>query len=529
MSNWLERVTDLIGIKTKSELMARFVEIVVGELSLSNCMMLMPNSEGRRLVPHDGQTNVSWGVDDLNNPFAHVLQSASPMTLSSDELLFWQSDRAFAELVAGVGMFESVCIHPLPLNSKQVQLVLFMLGDQRTVSRAFASQDCIKFVDVFTKQWHLLEEMEREQRDIKVLSESLSDIQRDTKLRDMADKLSESLIGQSGSMQRLRQQIVSAAESKLSVMVQGDTGTGKELVAQAIHHLSTRSAQPLVAINCAAIPENLLESELFGYCKGAFSGAESDRKGLIAQADGGTLFLDEIGDMPLSLQAKLLRVLETKQFRPIGGKEELSSDFRLVSATHVNLLAQVRSKQFRQDLYYRLFQYPLTLPRLSERLEDIDQLSQHFVSEFNRQHGTKIRGLHYRALDCLKQYTFPGNVRELKHLVEFGCAQCRDESEVSEGSFANRIACLNFELQSAEPAMHHNLQSTFISDHPYAPAQGGFSAINDLKQAMNDYEEQIIRDRLNQFSGDRGKAAKSLGIPKRTLAYKCQKLEIKAL
>ncbi|NIY93392.1 sigma-54 interaction domain-containing protein [Vibrio diazotrophicus] len=529
MSNWLERITDLIGIKIKSELIDRFVEIIVAELSLSNCMVLMPNAEGRRLIPYNGKNNFSWQVDDLNHPFSHVLQSSLPMTLSSDELLFWQSDRAFNELVAGVGMFESVCIYPLPINSKQVQLILFMLGDERAVSRAFSSQVCIKFVDVFTKQWHLLEKMEREQRDIKVLSESLSDIQRDTKQRDMADKLSLSLIGKSSAMQKLRQQIVSAAESKLSVMVQGDTGTGKELVAQAIHQLSNCNAEPLVAINCAAIPENLLESELFGYCKGAFSGAESDRKGLIAQANGGTLFLDEIGDMPLSLQAKLLRVLETKQFRPIGGKQELSSDFRLVSATHVNLLDQVRKNQFRQDLYYRLFQYPLTLPRLSERLEDIAQLSQHFVSEFNRQHGTQIRGLHYRALDCLKQYTFPGNVRELKHLVEFGCAQCRNESEIDESCFTNRIACLNLERESAEPVIQQRAVSTLMSERSPALSQGNLSTINDLKQAVNEYEEQIIRERLELFSGDRSKAAVSLGIPKRTFAYKCRKLEIKLL
>lgn len=530
MSNWLERVTDLIGIKTRKELTDKFAQILRDQLNLSKCLILMPTSDGRRLVPHDAQVDASWAVNDLTNPFAHVLQSAKEMSLSSDELLFWQSDRAFAELASGVGMFESVCINPLPLRANQVQLVLFMLGDHGAVSKAFNSDDGTKFIDVFVKQWNLLEEMEREHRDNQVLTESLSDMQRDTKQRDLADKLSQSLIGQSSAMQRLRQQIVSAAESQLSVMVQGDTGTGKELVAQAIHKLSSRSAQPLVAINCAAIPENLLESELFGYCKGAFSGADFDREGLIAQANGGTLFLDEIGDMPLSLQAKLLRVLETKQFRPIGGKEEQSSDFRLVSATHVNLLAQVRNKQFRQDLYYRLFQYPLALPRLSERLDDIDLLSQHFVKQFNAQHGTRIRGLHYRALDCLLNYSFPGNVRELKHLIEFGCAQCRDELEVSEGSFANRIACLNFELQTAkQPAPQAVAQNSFAIETPYVAQTGDTSAVNDLKKAISDFEESIIRERLIHFSGDRGKAAKSLGIPKRTLAYKCQKLEIKAV
>ncbi|TCT61631.1 sigma-54-specific transcriptional regulator [Vibrio crassostreae] len=524
ISNWLARVTELIGIKTKSDLITRFVDIIIDELSLSNCMVLTLNSEGRRLVPHKKQVNVSWGVDDLSNPFSHVLQNAVPMTLSSDDLLFWQSDRAFTELVSDVGMFESVSIHPLPMHSKQIGMVLYMLGDHNALTQIFLSQDCIKFVDVFTKQWQLLEEMDRKQHDKSVLSESLNEMRHDTKLRNIADKLSQSLIGDSNVMQRLRQQVVSAAESQLSIMIQGDTGTGKELVAQAIHRISSGNGQPLVTINCAAIPENLLESELFGYCKGAFSGAESNHKGLIAQADGGTLFLDEIGDMPILLQAKLLRVLETKQFRPIGGKEELNSEFRLVSATHVNLPSQVRNKQFRQDLYYRLLQYPLTLPLLSERLEDIAPLSQHFIHQFNQQHGTKIRGLHYRALDCLKQYSFPGNVRELKSLVEFGCAQCLDASEVSEDSLSHRIASMNADLHS--PIIRIPAQSTFSSKPSPTVELDNASPINNLKQAMNDYEKQLICKRLETFSGDRTKTARSLGIPKRTLAYKCQKLEI---
>jgi sigma-54-specific transcriptional regulator len=411
------------------------------------------------------------------------------------------------------------------MHSKQVKLVLFMMGEQYALTHTFLSQDCIKFVDVFTKQWLLLEEMDRKQHDKRVLSESLNEMQRDTKSRNLADKMSQSLIGESNVMRRLRQQIVSAAESQLSVMIQGDTGTGKELVAQAIHRISSGNGKPLVTINCAAIPENLLESELFGYCKGAFSGAGSNHKGLISQADGGTLFLDEIGDMPISLQAKLLRVLETKQFRPIGGKEELRSEFRLISATHVNLLAQVRNKQFRQDLYYRLLQYPLTLPLLSERLEDIVPLSQHFIHKFNQQHGTKIRGLHYRALDCLKQYSFPGNVRELKSLVEFGCAQCFDASEVSEDSLTHHVTNMSVDLHT--PIMHHHPQPTFSNKPSPTVEHDNASLTINLKQAMNDYEKQLIRKRLETFSGDRTKAARSLGIPKRTLAYKCQKLEIK--
>lgn len=529
VSGWLESVTELIGIKTKSELVNKFAEIVSSQLRLSTCIVLTPNSDGRRLIPHKQGDVYSWAVNDLNHPFSHVLQNAQSMSLSADELLYWQSDRHFTKLVAHVGLFEHVCIEPLPLNSQQIQLMLLMIGDQKTIQRTVESNEGRQFFDVFAKQWNLLEEMEQEQRDIKVLSESLNDIQRHTEKKVLADQLSSVLIGKSRAMNSLREQIVSAAESHLSVMVQGDTGTGKELVAQAIHQLSDRSDKPMVAINCAAIPENLLESELFGYSKGAFSGADSDRQGLIAQADGGTLFLDEIGDMPLTLQAKLLRVLETKRFRPIGGKEELSSDFRLVSATHVNLLAQVRDKQFRQDLYYRLFQYPLTLPSLSARLDDIELLSEHFVKEFNQLHGTNIRGLHYRALECIRQYSFPGNVRELKHLIEFGCAQCRHELEVSEGSLANRISCLTFELESIVQPQERNIVQFRAHGNPYQNYQSEFSSITDLKQAVSEYEEQIIRDRLMQFAGNRGKAAESLGLPKRTLAYKCLKLEIKPI
>ncbi|MCX9563139.1 sigma-54-dependent Fis family transcriptional regulator, partial [Vibrio cholerae] len=223
---------------------------------------------------------------------------------------------------------------------------------------------------------------------------------------------------------------------------------------------------------------------------------------------------------------KLLRVLESRTFRPLGGKQELSSDFRLVSATHVNLLDHVRKKVFRQDLYYRLFQYPITLPRLASRLDDIELLGEHFVRVFNLQHNTRIRGLNYRAIDCLKQYDFPGNVRELKHLIEFGCAQTADGTEVEANCFAHRLQSMECQngsgqVSSSLPSEESKDSASIMSSEP------NFAVINDLKQALNEFEAQIISERLTRFSGDRAKAAKSLGIPKRTLAYKCLKLEIK--
>ncbi|RJX75649.1 sigma-54-dependent Fis family transcriptional regulator [Vibrio sinensis] len=519
MSQWLVHVTELAMARQPNQLAGRFADTIRDELGLKNSLLLVPSSDGRTLVSHGEPHQLSWSVTDFDCPVAHVLQSAKPIYLGSDELVFWRSNRSFRQLTSCVSFMDTVAILPLPVGGEQVQSVLLMIGESRLMEGLVDQGEFAKYLEVFTHQWALLNKMQKEHQDRQVLSESLSDAQRDSDRRCVMSQLSTTLIGNSSAMQKLREQIINAASSKLSVMIQGETGTGKELVAQAVHDVSSRSKGPFVAINCAAIPENLLESELFGYSKGAFSGADKDKLGLIAQADGGTLFLDEIGDMPLSLQAKLLRVLESRVFRPVGGKKELTSDFRLVSATHVNLLAQVRQRQFRQDLYYRLLQYPISLPRLSDKIEDIEFLSHHFVSIFNQHNETYIRGLAYTAIDRLKQYDFPGNVRELKHLIEFACAQTLDGTEVTVDCFEHRLSPSHL----FTPELGH------ISTHNLAASEATFTSggVKDLKQTLNEFELHIIRERLQLFEGDRAKTAESLGIPKRTLAYKCQKLEIK--
>ncbi len=523
MTNWLSCSSELLGLRKTEDLTNQFITIVKRELSLDNVLLLIPNSDARLLVPHDSNLNYSWSVTDFDTPFAHVLQSQQAMHLDAEALLFWQSNRTFKQLVSSIGMFDSVWIQPLNIKHCYINHLLVMIGDSGSLGETSRQEQFFKLVESFTQQWMLLYDIEREKQSGKLLKESLVDIQRNTRQQSNANDLSNQLIGKSDAMCRLREHIVSAAESQLSVIIQGETGTGKELVAQAIHDFSPRKGESFVAINCAAIPENLLESELFGYCKGAFSGADSDKQGLIAQANKGTLFLDEIGDMPLSLQAKLLRVLESRSYRPVGGKQEHSSDFRLVSATHVNLLEQVNQRLFRQDLYYRLFQYPLTLPRLASRLEDVEELSQHFVWLFNQKHKRNIRGLHYKALDWLKRHSYPGNVRELKHLVEYGCAQTIDGSQVEELCFLNRLTP---PLLLATPTAVHTPEVS-VSVSPSSVMHSNLSGIDDLRCALSQFEEQIIRERLDHYGGDRAKAAKSLKVPKRTLAYKCQKLEIK--
>jgi two-component system response regulator GlrR len=214
------------------------------------------------------------------------------------------------------------------------------------------------------------------------------------------------------------------AQSDASVFIQGASGTGKELLARAIHRASRRSERPFVGVNCAAIPENLLESELFGHRKGSFTGATYDHKGLVPAADGGTLFLDEIGDMPLPLQAKLLRVLQEREVRPVGATQGIPVDVRVISATHSNLDVQMKAGRFREDLYYRLNVVSLALPPLAERREDIVLLATHYLKETAARYGKDVPAFAPEALELLVKAPWPGNVRQLVNVVEQVVALC---------------------------------------------------------------------------------------------------------
>ncbi|WP_116643928.1 sigma-54 dependent transcriptional regulator [Salinivibrio sp. HTSP] len=522
MRNWLAYVTDLARERRTADLQDRFIQVLVKELKLRKGMLLVPSCDGRQLVCH--ASGESWSVTDFDTPFAHVLQNAVPKHLEAEEIVFWQSNRDFCQAIGELGFFEAVSIRPLIRHDKNVKLLLCLVGDSQALSALWHDEGFLQVVDVFQHQWSLLSDMEGEESNRRALKASLTDIEKQTRQQERAASLASTLIGDSGLMARLREQIANAASSQLSVLVQGETGSGKELVARAVHDLSPRQHQPFVPINCAAIPEHLLESELFGYEKGAFSGAVSDKEGLIAQANGGTLFLDEIGDMPMSLQAKLLRVLELGTFRPVGGSQERQSDFRLVSATHVQLLDKVKAGTFRQDLYYRLLQYPIHVPALAQRKEDVRQLSHHFITRFNQQHGTSIGELQPQTLDMLLHYSFPGNVRELKHLVEYACAQTRDGESIDRAAFSGRVG-------GAPPPARESISSAAF-EHGMSNVSSVLNidaaSIADLKQALLDFEQCIIADRLSIFDGDKSKAAESLGIPHRTLTYKCRKLGIKA-
>lgn len=284
------------------------------------------------------------------------------------------------------------------------------------------------------------------------------------------------------------------AESDSSVLIEGASGTGKELVARAIHNLSARRDRPIIAINCAALPENLLESELFGYRAGAFTDARKDKPGKIAAAEGGTLFLDEIGEIPPLLQAKLLRFLQEKEYEPLGSVATIQADIRIVSATNKDLLNEVREGRFRSDLYYRLNVINISLPPLAERREDIPLLIKHFMRKYNILKGRNIEGVTDEVMNILMEYDYPGNIRELENVFEHAFALCKE-------SYIQR----------------RHLPTRFREIDRLTPA---YSTLDEL-------EHHYIVLALERNQLNRTKAAHELGINPSTLWRKIKKYNIK--
>ena len=291
------------------------------------------------------------------------------------------------------------------------------------------------------------------------------------------------------------------AGSNATVLIQGESGTGKELVARLIHNLSPRSEKPMITVNCAALSENLLESELFGHEKGAFTGAERRRIGRFEESDGGTLFLDEIGDLSQSVQVKLLRFLQEREFQRVGGNQTLRTDVRIISATNQDLHARVKESKFREDLFYRLNVVGIVIPPLKERKEDVSPLIDHFLRYFAIENGKEIQGISAEARDLLLKYDFPGNVRELENIIERAVV-------IARGSVISS-ADLPFTVPPT------------LSD------QGEFKASGTLKESVDALEHQMIREAMVKTSKHQTRAASLLGISERTLRYKLKKYGLK--
>lgn len=309
----------------------------------------------------------------------------------------------------------------------------------------------------------------------------------------------EGIVGQTPQIRRIIERIKKAARNKLTVLILGETGTGKDLIAEAIHKQSDRSRRALKSVNCAGLNENLLESELFGHVKGAFTGAVSDRKGYFVAADGGTLFLDEVGDMPMTMQAKLLRVLERREITPVGSTEVQRVDVRVIAATNTDLRQAVEEKRFREDLYYRLKQWEINVPPLRERQQDIPLLAMHFLKRANETHGVNVPGFSADAMAHLVHHYWPGNVRELANLIE---------------AVAVEVENRRIETDDLPESIRGRLD--------IVPVSAGSMVGLPLAQI----ERIMIERTLETTGGNREAAAKMLGIGTRTLYRKIKEYDL---
>ncbi len=298
----------------------------------------------------------------------------------------------------------------------------------------------------------------------------------------------EDLIFVGHAMEEVRKLVHNVAKTTANVLIYGESGTGKELVARTIHLLSPRSASGFVPLNCAAIPENLIESELFGHEKGAFTGAVQARQGKFELARGGTIFLDEIGEMPLPLQAKLLRVLQERVFERVGGGKEIKANVRVIAATNRNLQEEVTARRFREDLYYRLNVFPLQLPPLRERVDAIPQLAEYFFRRFSLQTGKELKGIETKAVENMESYLWPGNVRELQNVMERAVILAQDMIRI--GNLPDEI------VQKIVPIGQES------------------------KEILKSTERELVIKSLRKHAGNRRLAAEELGISRRTLQYR---------
>ena len=332
----------------------------------------------------------------------------------------------------------------------------------------------------------------------------LSDVVQDNKrLRDELGRRYdfESLIGTSAAFRRVIELVTKVCNSRATVLLTGESGTGKELVARAIHFNSERRDKPFIAVNCAAIPEGLLESELFGHIKGAFTGAIANRIGRFKLADNGTIFLDEIGDMPTSIQAKILRVLQERSFEPLGSTRTEQVDVRVIAATHKDLRASSANGGFREDLYYRLNVFPIKLPPLRERRDDIGPLAMHFLQKLASETGKRIVNFTPQAIQTMTEYAWPGNIRELMNCVERAVI-------VAHGTSVDASDLPTYLFESSAHVVEQKL------------------ANSDLDSDLAAFERERILQALDEAKGIQIRAAERLGISERSLWYRLKKLRI---
>jgi transcriptional regulator with PAS, ATPase and Fis domain len=466
-------------------------------------LVVISHAPGDALLHFIGSVNFAWDIiqyllTDPHDAMTIVDQEARLVYISPIH-------EAFFGLKLGEGngkpveqVIENTRLHEVVTTGKaDVGAIQRMRGAERVVSRVPIKRDGRVLGAIGRVMFEGPKQLEALSRRIQALEGELEFYKRETETLRTRDYGLEAIIGRSPAVQRLRAQIVKVAALEISILIRGESGTGKELVAHALHQLSPRRDRSMINVNAAALPPNLVESELFGYEPGAFTGADKKgRKGKFEQAEGGTIFLDEIGDMPLDVQAKLLRVLQDRIVERVGGDRARTVDFRLISATNKDLQSMVESGAFRLDLFYRISPIVIELPPLRERLDDIPLLVSRFIQDFAYRHARPVPGISAEALAELAERPWPGNIRQLQHEIERALV------------FSDGVM-IGVEDLSEVPRRSQNVQAPI--DQPQRP--------RELKHVISEIQNEQIREAIAACGGNKKKAAANLGIS-RSFLYK---------
>src|SRR3954447_23993437 len=453
------------------------------------------NAETNEFVQHALDFPLSKGfiaqspLSAIDSPVQQALNRATSLIFSRKELETFQSSMARSLMAEGV---QSLCC--VPMMRPKGPLGVLVLGSTRP--DAFQTDD-LNLLTQVANQLALALENHLAASEIKVLRERLSEERKYLEGEIEHEGHFAEIVGNSSALRQVLQQVITVANSSATVLILGETGTGKELVARATHRLGRQKDGPFIKLNCAAIPTGLLESELFGHEKGAFTGAISQKIGRLELAEGGTLFLDEVGEIPLELQPKLLRVLQDQEFERLGSNRTIKVNVRLVAATNRNLAERIAQNQFRSDLYYRLSVFPIVLPPLRERAEDIPLLVRHFVRQFAERMDRHIESIPHASMDALRTWPWPGNVRELENLMERSVI-------LSQGEVL-RVPLWELRGQTSSPEPVHD---------------------QSLDAAERQHILRVLRETKGKISGPGG-AARRLGLKRTTLQSKIDRLKIK--
>jgi formate hydrogenlyase transcriptional activator len=472
-------IHDLAGLLHQ---VVRFDHLLLGLHDPATNTMRPHVLETSEPLPHELPTSMS--VEGC--PMGRVWLTQRPLILPNEaEEARWPRYREVRRF------FPSVCI--LPLTTARRRLGVLGWGSRQPAAYTAGN---VEFLQQVAKQVAVAVENALAFDQIEELKEKLEKEKVYLEEEIRTDHNFEEVVGESAALRRVLKEVETVAPTGATVLIRGETGTGKELIARALHHLSPRRDRTFVKLNCAAIPTGLLESELFGHEKGAFTGAVSQKVGRFELAHGGTLFLDEVGDIPLELQPKLLRVLQDQEFERLGSTRAVRVDVRLVAATHRDLARMIADGQFRGDLYYRLNVFPLVLPPLRERREDVPRLVRHFTQKFARRMGRRVETIPAEAMDALVRYPWPGNVRELQNLIE-------------------RAVIL-----SPGPALHVSLGEL---NAPATPPEQRVGTAVTLADAEREHVLNVLRE-TNWVIGGADGAAARLGLPRSTFYRIMKKL-----